>query len=395
MPIPNDNPIAGKHILVVDDVPAISDFLTVLLTREGYQVSTVTNGESALEFVAEHLPDLILLDIMMEGIDGFETCRRLKADEIARHIPVIFITASNNPEDIVAGFNLGAVDFLAKPLGREDVCSRVATQLKVQAFIQAQQEQIIQAEKLASIAELMGEFSHELETPIGIILTAQSHMADKLAQFKAIMADNKLTKHKLTAFVDAVEDANQLIHSNINRAIERTSSFKRLSVDQCSEERRKFKLFEYLHHIDQTLRSKFLNNNHTIVIDCDESLQLDSFPGALSQVLINLINNSMLHGFEQMDEGVITIRVEVDDVDGGHVRLLYSDNGKGIDGEQLPKIFNQYYTSKPHDGGSGIGLYLVKSIIENKLEGSFSCHSEPGEGIHFDIELPISLSEEA
>ena len=379
------NPFIGKHILVVDDIPTVSEYLELILKKEGYQVSTVTSGEAALAFMSETMVDLILLDIMMEGIDGFETCRRLKQDEVCRHIPVIFVTAKNDPEDIVTGFNLGAVDFLVKPLRKEDVCARVGTQLKVQAFIQSQQAQIIQAEKLASIAELMGEFSHELETPIGIILTAQSHLSEKLKLFKQLMADNKLTKHKLTAFVDTVEDAHQLTLSNINRAIERTSSFKRLSVDQCSEERRVFNLCEYLHNIDHALRSKFLNNDHQVIIECDDTIELDSYPGALSQVVINLINNSLLHGFEKLEEGVISMVVEPKD---NHVLLTYKDNGSGIVADQLPKIFNQYYTSKPEQGGSGIGLYLVKSIIENKLDGSLACRSEPGKGVQFDIVLP-------
>jgi signal transduction histidine kinase len=379
------NEFAGKHILVVDDIPAISEFLVSILQTEGYEISIVTSGEAALAFVTEKTPDLILLDIMMEGIDGFETCRLMKEDEVSKHIPIVFVTAKNDPEDVVKGFKLGAVDFLIKPLRREDVCARVATQLKVQAFIQSQKEQIIQAEKLASLAELMGEFSHELETPIGIILTAQSHLEDKLKQFHKLMTSNKLTKSKLTAFFDLVEDSNRLTLSNVNRAIERTTSFKRLSVDQCSEERRHFSVNQYLHHIEQALRSRFINTDHQIIINCDESIELDSFPGALSQVIINLINNSLQHGFEEQLEGRIEINVSTN---GEGVSMLYHDNGRGIPADLLPKIFNQYYTSKPHDGGSGIGLYLVKSIIEKKLTGTLSCTSEVGEGISFQIYLP-------
>ncbi len=380
------NEFAGKHILVVDDIPAISDFLVAILEDEGYKVSSVTSGEDALTFVDKTPPDLILLDIIMEGIDGFETCRRLKADELSQHIPVIFVTAKNDAEDVVEGFKLGAVDFVIKPLRKEDVCVRIGTQLKVQAFIQGQQAQIIQAEKLASLAELMGEFSHELETPIGIILTAQTHMEEKLHNFQKIMTDNKLTKSKLTAFVDVVEDANRLTLSNISRAIERTSSFKRLSVDQCSEERRHFNMLDFLHHIELALGSKFINTDHQIIIQCDEDICIDSFPGALSQVVINLINNSLIHGFENQDVGVINIDVSHH---GDVVSLVYSDDGKGISAQMLPKIFSQYYTSKPEEGGSGLGLYLVKSIVEKKLDGALYCTSEVGNGIILKINLPL------
>lgn len=388
MPSPSCNPFAGKHLLVVDDTPAVAEFLVAVLKQEGYRVSMVTSGEQTLDFVAANKPDLILLDIMMEGIDGFETCRLLKADETSKHIPIIFVTAKNDPEDVVNGFNLGAVDFVIKPLRKEDVCARVATHLKVQAFIQAQKEQIIAAEKLASLAELMGEFSHELETPIGIILTAHSHLESKIKEFKALMSSNKLTKSKLVKFVDQVEDSNRLTLVNINRAIERTGSFKRLSVDQCSEERTQFNLLDYLHHVELALRTRFINTDHQICIECDKDLTLDSFPGALSQVLINLINNSLLHGFENQDEGIILIKVEPQE---HALKLTYKDNGRGIEEALLPKIFNQYYTSKPQEGGSGIGLYLVKTIIEKKLKGSLYCTSQPGEGICFEIELPLSL----
>lgn len=392
MPTQTSNPFAGKHILVVDDTPAIADYLVAVLQLEGYRVSTVTSGQAALDFVAETIPDLILLDIMMEGLDGFETCALLKADEVVKHIPIVFVTAKDDAEDIVKGFNLGAVDFVIKPLRREDVCARVATHLKVQALIQAQKEQIIQAEKLASIAELMGEFSHELETPIGIILTAHSHLEDKLREFDKLMSANRLTKSKLVKFFDLVEDTNRLTLVNINRAIERTSSFKRLSVDQCSETRRRFNVLEYLHHIELALRTRFINTEHQIRIECDETIMLDSFPGALSQVLINLINNSLIHGFEEQEEGEILISVKPGE---SILTLVYKDNGKGIEPQLLPKIFNQYYTSKPQEGGSGIGLYLVKTIIERKLGGHLKCHSELEQGITFEIQLPLILGEDA
>lgn len=385
MPSQSDNPFAGKHILVVDDTPAIADFLIAILEQEGYQVSMVTSGEQTLEFVKEQTPDLILLDIMMEGIDGYETCRQLKEDETSKHIPVVFVTAKNDAEDVVQGFKLGAVDFVIKPLRKEDVCARVQTHLKVQAFIQGQKEQIIQAEKLASIAELMGEFSHELETPIGIILTAQTHLESKLREFEKLMSANRLTKSKLTKFFDLIEDSNRLTLSNVRRAIERTTSFKRLSVDQCSEEQRQFNMLDYLHHIELALSTRFINTDHHLTIDCPDQLQIESFPGALSQVIINLINNSLMHGFDADESGSIALVVTEQDQD---IVFRYQDNGKGIDSEMLPKIFNQYFTSKPQQGGTGIGLYLVKSIIEKKLQGSLNCNSAPGQGIVFDIVLP-------
>lgn len=379
------NQFTGKHILVVDDVPAVSDFLAAILSSEGYKVTCLNCGEQAIEYVSQNEVDLILLDVMMEGIDGFETCRQIKSDNIARHIPVIFVTAKGDTQDVVEGFQVGATDFLVKPLRKEDVCARVQTQLKVREFIQAQQAQIIQAEKLASLAELMGEFSHELETPIGIILTAQTHLAERLETFRTLMDANQLTKSKLTNFIDTVEDSTKLTIANVNRAIERTSSFKRLSVDQCSEERRHFNLYNYLHHIELALRSKFINTDHNIVIECEGEITIDSFPGALSQVVINLINNSLIHAFEDNDKGLIELKVNRKD-DG--VSIEYRDNGQGIAPDHLPKIFSQYYTSKPQEGGTGLGLYLVKSIVEKKLNGHLICTSELGKGTVFVIDLP-------
>ena len=379
------NQFVGKHILVVDDVPAVSEFLNIILTSEGYKVTCLDCGEKAIEYVAQNEVDLILLDVLMDGIDGFETCRQLKSDDITRHVPVIFVTAKGDTQDVVEGFQVGAVDFLVKPLRKEDVCIRVQTQLKVRAFIQSQQSQIIQAEKLASLAELMGEFSHELETPIGIILTAQTHLASRLESFRELMNSNQLTKSKLTNFIDTVEDSTKLTISNINRAIERTSSFKRLSVDQCSETRRHFNLHNYLHHIELALRSKFINTDHSINIKCEDEITIDSFPGALSQVVINLINNALIHAFEGIDSGEIELKVIRND-DG--VSIIFRDNGRGIEAEQLPKIFSQYYTSKPQEGGTGLGLYLVKTIVEKKLMGRLECSSEVGKGTVFVIDLP-------
>ncbi|MBC8286602.1 MAG: response regulator [Nitrospinae bacterium] len=131
--------LAGMKVLIVDDTPANIDVLQRILREEGFEISITMNGEAALTLVEKNRPDLILLDVMMPGIDGFETCEKLKANPATRDIPVIFVTAKTEVEDIVRGFNIGSVDYIVKPYKREEVVSRVKTHLKIEQLIQAQE----------------------------------------------------------------------------------------------------------------------------------------------------------------------------------------------------------------------------------------------------------------
>ncbi len=245
--------IKSSRILVVDDTPANLDLFSQILESEGYQVSFATNGKDALKLASLDKPDLILLDIMMPDIDGIETCRQLKQLRDIREVPVIFITAKTDRKDVVDGFAVGAVDFITKPVQHEEVCARVRCHLQLQALIklrdelismlckhneriealvEEQNKKILQTEKLAAIGEMVGEFTHEISTPVGIAITALSYMSEQTSLITKSFNEGTLNKEDFSAFLTANTDSVDIANNNLKRMLDLIRSFKRVTIDQ-------------------------------------------------------------------------------------------------------------------------------------------------------------------
>jgi signal transduction histidine kinase len=378
---------AQPEILVVDDTPENIELLYKMLNRQGFRIAAAPSGEIALKIAPQIQPSLILLDVMMPGIDGYETCRQLKANPKTCDIPVIFVTARNDESDLIKGFALGAADFIRKPIRTEELNARISTQLKVSSLISTQQKQLLQAQKLAQLGEQMAEMGHEVSTPIGIAVTAQSCMQEELIKLTQIIEEKRLSKSLLMDFIQTSEEILALSLSNIEIAANLLESFKRIAVDQCSVARRRFNLHDYLHQIVFSLGPKLKKTAISVNIDCDKTLKITSCPGELSQVITNLITNSITHAYDPSQQGEIDIRAERKN---STLKLSYADNGNGIPEEAMAKIFDKYYTSKVNDGGSGLGLYFVKNIVENIFHGTLHCASAPGEGTVFNLTLPLN-----
>jgi len=464
------------NILVVDDTPDNLHLLSGILSRKGYQVRPVPNGKLALSAAQRIPPDLVLLDIMMPDMDGYEVCQRLKADEVTKDIPVIFISAINDVMDKVKAFAVGGVDFITKPFQLEEVLARIETHLKICSLqnslqernedlataiqeLQTTQEHLIQSEKMAALGQLIAGIAHEINTPLGIIGSSIDNIANfweenlenlpqffqktssesqvyflKLVYRSSLVQQNIFTskekrkfKHHLVSYLTAKEVANAediadtLVDMEIyddveqflplfqlpdweivlNTAYQFTSVKKSISLIQRATAKSGkvvFALKSYAHFDSKqekveanlhsgietvlTLYQNQLKQGIEVVRKYGDLSQFLCYPDELNQVWTNLVHNAL----QAMNyKGTLTIQTLYRDES---LLIKFIDNGKGIPPEIVPKIFQPFFTTKAAGEGSGLGLDIVRKIID-KHQGSINVESVPGETV-FTISLPIS-----
>ncbi|EKP0262183.1 histidine kinase [Aeromonas sobria] len=249
------------------------------------------------------------------------------------------------------------------------------------------QQTLVESEKMASLGSLVAGVAHEINTPIGISVTASSYLQERVADFKSHIDSKQLSRSYLTEFTVNLDESMQLLQSNLRRASELIASFKQVAVDQSSEARYNFSLADNLHQVVVSLGHKLKKSQCEVDIQCDPKLSTFSFPGSFTQIYSNLILNSINHGFDNWDKPKkITIKVEQQ---GEDLLIDYSDNGRGIPPEILPRIFDPFVTSKRGQGGSGLGTHIIYNLVVQLLRGRINCISAPGNGAQFHIRLPI------
>ena len=250
------------------------------------------------------------------------------------------------------------------------------------------QRQIVQNEKMASLGDMVAGVAHEVNTPIGLGVTASTMMLDRLAVIQKGFDDKTLKASAMKRFIDESNENLNIIYRNLNRAAELISSFKQVAVDQSTENSRSFCVEQLVNEILLSLQPRLKKLNHNINVKCDPTLSVETKAGPINQILINLIMNSVIHGFEFMDAGTINIRAEL--VSDDKLKLVYSDDGKGIPPEIRKRIFDPFVTTKRGQGGSGLGMHLVYNLVTQALLGSITLTSEEGDGVEFVIIFPVS-----
>ncbi|MEM0552411.1 PAS domain-containing protein [Aeromonas jandaei] len=266
--------------------------------------------------------------------------------------------------------------------------SEANTQLgKAYDDLKQAQQTLVESEKMASLGSLVAGVAHEINTPIGISVTASSYLQERVADFKSHIESKQLSRSYLNEFTVNLDESMQLLQGNLRRASELIASFKQVAVDQSSEARYNFSLADNLHQVVVSLGHKLKKAQCEVDIQCDPKLSIFSFPGSFTQIYSNLILNSINHGFDNWDKPKkITIKVEQQ---GEELLIDYSDNGRGIPPEILPRIFDPFVTSKRGQGGSGLGTHIIYNLVVQLLRGRIHCASEPGNGAEFHIRLPI------
>ncbi len=403
------NMLQSQTILIVDDNSTNLEVLSETLTRSGFQVSVAIDGESAIEQVKYHPPALILLDIMMPGIDGFETCKRLKSDVASKNIPIIFMTALSDTENKVRGFSLGAVDYITKPFQREEVLARVQVQLKLQNLAKTLKDQnqllrheiqqrehaeasLMMAKEEADKAnqaksEFLANMSHEVRTPLNGILG-----------YAQILQTSKSFNEKERKGLNIIYQCGTHLLTLINDVL-----------DLSKIEARKMELYATSFHFPSFLQgvAEIFNiraEQKKVSFICQFDSDLPSGvlidEKRLRQVLINLLGNAV----KFTNHGAVIFKVKIleknlkSDTDLARifkVRFQIEDTGVGISPEYLEKIFmpfEQVGDLNNQAQGTGLGLAISQKILA-LMKSHIQVSSQGGEGstFWFDLEFPEVL----
>ncbi|PMB17572.1 hybrid sensor histidine kinase/response regulator [Fischerella thermalis CCMEE 5319] len=445
------SPTEEYVILIVDDNSTNLAVICEALTNAGFEIAVATNGENAIKQSNYDPPDLILLDVDMPGIDGFETCKRLKDNPLTHKIPIIFMTALNDTRDKVKGLNLGAVDYITKPFQEAEVIARIRLHLKLssltkkleeknlqlhqlkneleervkertkqltQSLINLQQAQIqlIQSEKMSALGNLVAGIAHEINNPINSILGNVNHAEEytkdllqhlHLYQYHYPQPKLEIEQHGNEIDIDFLTtDLPKLFHS-IKLGAERVIKISN-SLRVFSRSDQENQVLANIHEaIDNTLiilqyRLKANPNRPAIQIikNYGDIPPIKCYLGQLNQVFMNILANA-IDALEESNQGrdfseiekfpnIITIQTELSN-DRKSVVIKFKDNGIGIPEEIQSRIFDHLFTTKSSEKGTGLGLSISRQIIEEKHGGSLRCKSVLGEGTELAIAIPINM----
>ncbi|WP_018984369.1 ATP-binding protein [Salinimonas chungwhensis] len=249
------------------------------------------------------------------------------------------------------------------------------------------QRQIVENEKMSSLGDMVAGVAHEVNTPIGLGVTASTMMLDQIVTIQQNFDSRTLKASSLDRFLRDSQENLNIIYRNLNRAAELISSFKQVAVDQTAENSRTFCVSQLINEILVSLRPQLKKHHHKINVHCDPTLHVETKAGPINQILINLIVNSVIHGFEDTDSGTIDITVDL--MTSSMLKLVYKDNGKGIADDIRKRIFEPFVTTRRGEGGSGLGMHLVYNLVTQVLNGSITLSSEEGHGVEFLIVFPV------
>lgn len=253
--------------------------------------------------------------------------------------------------------------------------------------LQQTQAQLVEAEKMASLGALVAGVAHEVNTPLGIAITANSHCIELTDRLLALLASNSLSRSKLQQSIEALRDSHAVIERTLDRSANLVVNFKKTAVDQSSYDIQTIDLADYVHTVVTTLKpyTKPYNVNH--VIQCPQSISITTYPGAIAQVVTNLVINACLHAFEKKHDDN-QIEFSILESSKNKIEFKVHDNGKGIGKTELKRIFEPFYTTRRNNGGSGLGLAIVYNLVASTLGGTISVDSTPGLGTTFRLTLP-------
>lgn len=246
-------------------------------------------------------------------------------------------------------------------------------------------EQLLESEKMAALGGLVAGVAHEMNTPLGVAITAASLLEDKAGGFIEKYTTQQVKRSQLQQFLQTTEDSAKSILRNLLKAADLIKSFKQIAVDQSSEKKRHFNLKEYLYELFNNLFPQLKQSAHTLHITCPDNIDLYSYPGVFSQIITHLVSNTLTHGFEHTPQGTITLQVLLEQ---GHFTLNYMDNGVGMNPQTAKRLFEPFYTTKRGKGCTGLGMHVVYNLVTQSLGGHIQCQSQQGQGTSFTMTIP-------
>lgn len=250
------------------------------------------------------------------------------------------------------------------------------------------QQQLIESEKMASLGGLVAGITHDVNTPIGISVTAASYLREKLDSLDTALSNKELTQPQLQKFIEEGRESLSLLDNNLHRASDLISSFKQVAVDQASDAIRDINVKRYIEELIQSLQPHLKKTSHKIELNCADDLFIRCPAGALSQIFTNLILNSLRHAFDGIEQGTMIIDIELRD---SQLHVIYKDDGNGLSEDSLAKLFDPFFTTKLNDGGSGLGTHIVRNLVTQTLQGDIDATSAPGEGLTYTFSFPVQV----
>ena len=444
----------AQPILIVDDNPTNLEVLMELLANAGFVVAVAIDGESALEQAEYDPPQLILLDVIMPGMDGFQTCQKLKEHPITKDIPVIFTTALADTENKTKGLAMGAVDYITKPFQQEEVIARVKTHLNLRHFAQTMAEQnqllkteierrdlaeaslrkltneletrvqertvqlqqaqlqLMQQERMSTLGQMVAGVAHEINHPINFLIDNLAPVQNHISTLqKIINLYQQNYPQPVPTIATTLQQANvegiweelgtivSLMNVGFDHLCNLSAALRSFS---CSDPQTKT-LTNIHQNIDISLlilqhRFKTPDNCATIKVckDYGNLPQVWCYPGKLNQVFINILNNSLDAIEEAQEKGLVVgnqaqLTISTTMLGKQTITIHIADNGVGMKQEVQQQIFESTFTTKAPGKGTGLGLPICRQIVEEQHGGQLKFRSFPGQGTEFIIELPIEL----
>jgi signal transduction histidine kinase len=439
-------------LLVVDDTPDNLRLLSTMLSDQRYKVRRVINGQLALRVASLAPPDLILLDINMPQMNGYEVCEKLKADPRTQDVPVIFLSALDDVSDKVKAFAVGGVDYITKPFQAEEVLARVKNQLSLRSLqkqlseqnallqqeilvrqqaedaLKRTQAQLIQTEKMSSLGQLVAGIAHEINNPVGFIysnlIPARSYLQDLIRLLELYQQTYPHPTPEIQQIASELdldfllEDWQKLMDS-MQVGVDRIQGIVRslqIFSKQNEAEKKAVDIHECIERtlliLQHRLRAMEPTGEIKVIKDYGQLPKVICYPSQLNQVFMNLLNNAIDALENQPDPRVITIstsvairQLETEDSSILHHQSFHSlppnsqfvgirivDNGPGMPENVQKKIFDPFFTTKPVGSGTGLGLSTSYQIVVEKHQGQISCVSTLGQGTELIVEIPVNLS---
>ena len=429
----------NSKILIVDDTPTNLEVLSNALISANYQVAVALDGESAIAQIKYKPPELVLLDVMMPGINGFETCRRLKADANTSHIPIIFMTALSDTVDKVKGLSLGAVDYITKPFQQEEVMARVKLhlelyhlnstleqQVKERTFelanalenLKNSQLQLIQGEKMSSLGQLVAGIAHEINNPVNFIhgnlpyaneyvnnllaLVNQCHQ--ELQRLYQKFPDE--TNPEIEDFAEEIDleflqtDLPKLLESmgigtkRIRDLVYSLRNFSRTDEAESKIANLHEGIESTLILLGHRLNKQFNLPTIQIVKKYGNIPDVECYLSSLNQVFMNILANAIDALEEAMEIGKQahpTIWISTEMVGEDQVKICIANNGLPIPAKAQESLFEAFFTTKAVGKGTGMGMSISRQIVVEKHQGSISFTSEPGKNTEFVVQIGVNI----
>lgn len=385
------------NILIVDDNPHNLEALAAILKGDGYKVRAALSGELALRAAQSQAPELVLLDVRMPGMDGYETCRRLKADPQLQDIPVIFISALTEVQEKLDAFRCGAVDYITKPFQAEEVLARVRTQMELaearltlaetNTQLVALMAQLSQSEKNKSLGALARGVSHELNTPISNAMLSASSIEELMGDMQRLATAHGCSE-RFAPLLTHLHSGLQLITRNLHRAGKMLDALSEVTANGMEEHMRSVSLYDCVRNVVTVLAAR-RGETLAVQFDIDPRLEVATYPGHLEQVIEKLVENAVDFTAPLGMHGVVKASAWRDEE--GLLTLAISDNGPGLQPQHLERAFTPFFTTRSAQGGKGLGLYIAYSLATGLLGGTLEVHSRPGHGAEFSLTLPPQL----